>query len=259
LLKVYDEFQIPGVMNINGIALAAYPELVQAAVERQWEFVGHGFTQRNMQKVANEREDIRATAQAIEKATGKRPRGWLGPGLTEGFRADHGDCGGRECTGNQLTIANPYARGADCVGRRSNAAKLSCATLGASSLAHLAGEMLAARRPNSNEPCPLSCRCTSADTDVFNPLRSEATIGPTCAPWPLRNPISGSAGGCARDTTVHETAPPTPAMNLRRRIRHLRSLPCEHPIALGAYGNGRSCSSRRYQTSDGRSSRKTGV
>jgi hypothetical protein len=50
LLKVYDEFQIPGVMNINGIALAAYPELAQAAVERQWEFVGHGFTQRNMQR-----------------------------------------------------------------------------------------------------------------------------------------------------------------------------------------------------------------
>ena len=45
--------------------------------------MGHGFTQRNMQKVENEREDIRKTADVIEKATGKRPRGWLGPGLTE--------------------------------------------------------------------------------------------------------------------------------------------------------------------------------
>ena len=83
LLKVYDEFKIPGVMNINGSALVAYPDIVKAAVERQWEFVGHGFTQRNMQKVPNEREDIRNTAEAIAKATGKRPRGWLGPGLTE--------------------------------------------------------------------------------------------------------------------------------------------------------------------------------
>jgi peptidoglycan/xylan/chitin deacetylase (PgdA/CDA1 family) len=83
LLKVYDEFAIPGVMNINGGALAAYPEIVQAAVERKWEFVGHGFTQRNMQNVPDEREDIRRTAQAIVAATGKRPRGWLGPGLTE--------------------------------------------------------------------------------------------------------------------------------------------------------------------------------
>jgi allantoinase len=83
LLKVYDEFKIPGVMNINGSALVAYPDIVKVAVERQWEFVGHGFTQRNMQKVPNEREDIRNTAEAIAKATGKRPRGWLGPGLTE--------------------------------------------------------------------------------------------------------------------------------------------------------------------------------
>jgi allantoinase len=83
LLKVYDEFDIPGVMNINGSALAAYPDIVQAAVERQWEFVGHGFTQRNMQDVPDERDDIRKTAEAIASTTGKRPRGWLGPGLTE--------------------------------------------------------------------------------------------------------------------------------------------------------------------------------
>jgi allantoinase len=83
LLKVYDEFKIPGVININGCALAAYPDIVQAAIEREWEFVGHGFTQRNMQKVRNEREDIRKTAEVIAKVTGKHPRGWLGPGLTE--------------------------------------------------------------------------------------------------------------------------------------------------------------------------------
>ena len=45
--------------------------------------MGHGFTQRNMQKVPDERADIRKTSEAIRKATGKPPRGWLGPGLTE--------------------------------------------------------------------------------------------------------------------------------------------------------------------------------
>ena len=83
MLKVFDEFKIPGVLAINGSALAAYPPIVEAAMERNWEFIGHGFTQRNMQKVENEREDIRKTAEVIAKATGKRPRGWLGPGLTE--------------------------------------------------------------------------------------------------------------------------------------------------------------------------------
>jgi allantoinase len=82
-IKVFDEFEIPGVIAINGSALAAYPAIARAAAERQWEFMGHGFTQRNMQKVRDERADIRKTREAILKATGKAPRGWLGPGLTE--------------------------------------------------------------------------------------------------------------------------------------------------------------------------------
>src|SRR5690242_21249579 len=36
-----------------------------------------------MQKVADERADIAKTSAAIREATGKNPRGWLGPGLTE--------------------------------------------------------------------------------------------------------------------------------------------------------------------------------
>jgi allantoinase len=83
LLKTFDEFKLPAALAINGSAIAGYPAIVKAAKERNWEFMGHGFTQRNMQKVENEREDIRKTADVIEKATGKRPRGWLGPGLTE--------------------------------------------------------------------------------------------------------------------------------------------------------------------------------
>jgi allantoinase len=82
-IKVFDEFQIPGVIAINGSALEAYPAIVQAAVEREWEFIGHGFTQTNMQKVPNERADIRKVRESILKATGTAPRGWLGPGLTE--------------------------------------------------------------------------------------------------------------------------------------------------------------------------------
>jgi allantoinase len=82
-IKIFDEFAIPGTIAINGAALAAYPQIVKAAIERNWEFIGHGFTQRNLQKVPNERADIRKVREVITKATGKPPRGWLGPGLTE--------------------------------------------------------------------------------------------------------------------------------------------------------------------------------
>jgi peptidoglycan/xylan/chitin deacetylase (PgdA/CDA1 family) len=83
ILKVFDEFSIPGTLAINGSAIAAFPPIVRAAIDRKWEFIGHGFTQRNMQKVPDERDDIRKMRAAVIKATGKPPRGWLGPGLTE--------------------------------------------------------------------------------------------------------------------------------------------------------------------------------
>jgi peptidoglycan/xylan/chitin deacetylase (PgdA/CDA1 family) len=83
MLEVFDDFRIPAVLAINGSAIARYTAIVEAAVARNWEFIGHGFSQKNMQKVADERADIRETAAAIRGATGAGPRGWLGPGLTE--------------------------------------------------------------------------------------------------------------------------------------------------------------------------------
>ncbi|HUZ31154.1 MAG TPA: polysaccharide deacetylase family protein [Xanthobacteraceae bacterium] len=82
-VEVFDKLAIPAALAINGSALAAYPPIVRAAVQRKWEFIGHGYTQRNMQKVKDERADIRKTRAAILRATGSPPRGWLGPGLTE--------------------------------------------------------------------------------------------------------------------------------------------------------------------------------
>ena len=83
MLEVFDEFEVPAALAINGSAIAAYEPIARAAHDRKWEFIGHGFSQKNMQKVENEREDIARTTKVITDFTGKRPRGWLGPGLTE--------------------------------------------------------------------------------------------------------------------------------------------------------------------------------
>jgi allantoinase len=83
MLDVLDHCHIRAVLAINGSAIQRYEPIARAALERRWEFIGHGFTQQSMQKVADERVDIRKTAAAIAGFTGKRPRGWLGPGLTE--------------------------------------------------------------------------------------------------------------------------------------------------------------------------------
>ncbi|MFL6693671.1 MAG: polysaccharide deacetylase family protein, partial [Ramlibacter sp.] len=83
MLEVFDQFKVPGVLAVNGSCLKTYPQIADAAKARDWEFLGHGFIQKNMQKVDDEPEAIRLTTEAIRSFTGKPPRGWLGPGLTE--------------------------------------------------------------------------------------------------------------------------------------------------------------------------------
>jgi peptidoglycan/xylan/chitin deacetylase (PgdA/CDA1 family) len=70
-------------LAINGAVCDAYPQIVKAAHEADWEMMGHGYFQRAMSLVEDERAVIRQTLDALERATGKRPRGWLGPGLVE--------------------------------------------------------------------------------------------------------------------------------------------------------------------------------
>jgi peptidoglycan/xylan/chitin deacetylase (PgdA/CDA1 family) len=83
MLKMFDQLKMPAVLAINGSAIETYEPVARAALERGWEFIGHGFTQKNMQKVPDERADIRRTTDIIRAFTGRVPRGWLGPGLTE--------------------------------------------------------------------------------------------------------------------------------------------------------------------------------
>ena len=82
-VDVLDHFRIRSTLAINGSAIRTYEPIARAAVDRGWEFIGHGFGQKNMQKVPDERADIAKTTAIIREFTGRRPRGWLGPGLTE--------------------------------------------------------------------------------------------------------------------------------------------------------------------------------
>ena len=83
LLQVLDRLKIRGVLAINGSAIRTYEPISRAALERGWEFIGHGFSQKSMQKIPDERADIVKTTELIREFTGRAPRGWLGPGLVE--------------------------------------------------------------------------------------------------------------------------------------------------------------------------------
>ena len=50
-----------------------------------WEFIGHGVHQKALNHADGEEALIITALEKIEKFTGKRPRGWLSPGLRESF------------------------------------------------------------------------------------------------------------------------------------------------------------------------------
>jgi allantoinase len=68
---------------LNGSVCELYPEICQAALDAGWDFMGHGFVQGPMHKLPDQKAAIQATIDAIAKFTGKPPRGWESPGLTE--------------------------------------------------------------------------------------------------------------------------------------------------------------------------------
>ncbi len=85
IVDVLARRRVTPTMAVNGSALQSYPRVAEAAREAGWEFMGHGFHQRPMHHVEDQRQAIRDTIAAIRKFTGKPPRGWESPGLTETY------------------------------------------------------------------------------------------------------------------------------------------------------------------------------
>lgn len=87
--RVMDLMRAYGVsvtMSLNANVCNSYPAIVERAVSERWEMMGHGFFQRPMSMVEDEPSVIHETLETIERCTGQRPRGWLGPGLVETWK-----------------------------------------------------------------------------------------------------------------------------------------------------------------------------
>jgi peptidoglycan/xylan/chitin deacetylase (PgdA/CDA1 family) len=86
LLDVLDRLEIPVTASVNSDVCSEYPAIVEAGVERGWAWVAHGKNNSTLQVGMDEdaeRAYVVDVLDTIEAATGKRPRGWIGPALTE--------------------------------------------------------------------------------------------------------------------------------------------------------------------------------
>lgn len=84
-LKVLRDRGVRATASVNASIIDAYPQLAAEIRAAKWEFIGHGTHQRSAGSEASEKESIELALSLLTRFDDKRPRGWLGPGLSETF------------------------------------------------------------------------------------------------------------------------------------------------------------------------------
>lgn len=82
-LAAMRERAISGTAFLNARVADVYPSLADAIVSHDFELVGHGDYQRSIKEVEDEEAVIRWSLERLEALSGKRVRGWFGPGFAE--------------------------------------------------------------------------------------------------------------------------------------------------------------------------------
>ena len=86
IADVLDAAGVKATVALNAAVTDTHPRAIDEMKRRGWEFMGHGIT--NSENLAGlnqekERALIHSALEKVEQSTGRRPRGWLGSGLTE--------------------------------------------------------------------------------------------------------------------------------------------------------------------------------
>ncbi len=85
LMSVFEQAGIPVTGILNSAVCDQYPEVIEHGTKHDWAWVAHGVDNSTWHvgmPRADELEIVRGVTATIEAATGKQPKGWLGPVLT---------------------------------------------------------------------------------------------------------------------------------------------------------------------------------
>jgi hypothetical protein len=83
--KLFDQLGVRPTVTLNARTCESYPDVIRACLESGWELNAHSYDQQPMHQLGNQRDVIERSLDIIEKFSGRRPRGWFGPGLTQTF------------------------------------------------------------------------------------------------------------------------------------------------------------------------------
>ncbi|OPG09120.1 polysaccharide deacetylase family protein [Microbispora sp. GKU 823] len=85
---ILDRHGIRASVLLNSAVAEHYPQIIKAGLDRDWAWLLHGRTNSILHaglSLEEERRLLTEMAGTVAEATGRRPRGWMGPGLTETF------------------------------------------------------------------------------------------------------------------------------------------------------------------------------
>jgi allantoinase len=87
-IESLDRYHIRASVLLNSSVVQHHPQIVKAGVGRNWAWLAHGSTNSILHAGMTRDEERRVLADIVDTiaaATGRRPRGWMGPALTETF------------------------------------------------------------------------------------------------------------------------------------------------------------------------------
>jgi allantoinase len=88
VIDILDRYGVRASVLLNSDVVHHNPQIVKAGLERSWAWLAHGRTNSVLHTGMTpdeERAVLTGIVDTIVAATGRRPRGWMGPGLTETF------------------------------------------------------------------------------------------------------------------------------------------------------------------------------
>jgi peptidoglycan/xylan/chitin deacetylase (PgdA/CDA1 family) len=80
---LYKRLGIKPTLAANARICEDYPRVAEEAKKNGWEFMGHAYDQMPIHKNEDQAGMINRSMDILEKFSGSRPVGWLGPGLTQ--------------------------------------------------------------------------------------------------------------------------------------------------------------------------------
>jgi allantoinase len=86
MMEVMERHRVKGTVALNSDVCDEYPRIIKAGNDLGWEWMGHGKNNSTLMSghsEADERKMIQQISGTIAASTGKKPRGWLGPALSE--------------------------------------------------------------------------------------------------------------------------------------------------------------------------------